>query len=411
MANSGVSGSAVPDLIAVLELLPDPVVVVDAVGTVTWANRTAEESFGWRRADVVGRPGFELIHPDDFGTALVSLESVQVKAVGTVVEVRVLTADGTYRLCEVRGRSLLDEPSVGGIVLSLRDLTDRRLWEVGAGDAALAQTILQHASVITLLTDAEGRVRSASAALVRELGISLESVRGRWFADLVAEVDRAQVRQVVDAAGAGGTHACEATLLALAAPPVRCHLTVVGLVTDPVVNGLIISVQEIDALAAARERLRYLATHDALTALANRNLLYEHLAERLAKGPAALVYADLDGFKPVNDRLGHLAGDAVLREVGRRLAAVGRDGDLVARVGGDEFAIVTTPDEVAARAFALASAFTMPHVIAEGTVTISASIGTAIADQGDDPDHLLAAADAAMYRTKSGRPQPASIRR
>ncbi len=398
------SGPAVPDLAAVLELLPDPVVAVDAAGTVRRANRTAEETFGWRRADVVGRPGFELLHPDDFGTAFVSLDSVQVKAVGTVVEVRVLSADGTYRLCEIRGRSLLTEPSVGAVVLSLRDLTDRRQWEVGAGDAAVAQMIVQHASVITLLTDAAGRVRSASAALVRELGISLESVRGRWFVDLVAENDREQVRRVMEAAGAGGTHACEATLVAVDAPPVRCHLTVVGLVSDPVVNGLIVSVQEIGALADARERLRFLATHDSLTGLANRTLLYEHLAERLAKGPIAVVYADLDGFKPVNDRHGHLVGDAVLREVGHRLAAVGLEGDLVARIGGDEFAIVTAPGEMAARAEALTSALTMrPIDIAVGTVSLGASIGTAIANQGDDPDQLLGAADAAMYRAKTGR--------
>jgi diguanylate cyclase (GGDEF)-like protein len=109
----------------------------------------------------------------------------------------------------------------------------------------------------------------------------------------------------------------------------------------------------------------------------------------------------------VNDRHGHLAGDAALREVGRRLAAVARAGDLVARVGGDEFALVTTPDQLATRADSFARALTIPPIeVAAGAVAISASIGTAIATQGYDPDQLLAAADAAMYRAKGRRPNP-----
>ncbi len=154
--------------------------------------------------------------------------------------------------------------------------------------------------------------------------------------------------------------------------------------------------------------LRHLAFHDPLTGLPNRTLLGERLDHALAAAadgpPAALLVIDLDGFKRFNDTLGHHAGDELLVAVGGRLtAAVGADAT-VARMGGDEFAVVLPgADAAAAAAVAdrLHAALVPECPLAGGAVRVRASVGHAAApDDGTDADALLRCADARMYRAK-----------
>ncbi|GAA1565097.1 hypothetical protein GCM10009827_103330 [Dactylosporangium maewongense] len=159
-------------------------------------------------------------------------------------------------------------------------------------------------------------------------------------------------------------------------------------------------------LGEARAKLRHLALHDPLTGLGNRNLLDEHTRTALTPGtPASVLVLDLDGFKAVNDTLGHAAGDELLRIVAARLRTHAREGDLVTRLGGDEFVVLLpdTPaaaaDEVAAR---LRAALLDPITIDGRPVHIAASIGAAT-DTDTTLDALLRAADAGMYREKATR--------
>lgn len=161
-----------------------------------------------------------------------------------------------------------------------------------------------------------------------------------------------------------------------------------------------------------REQLGHQATHDPLTGLANRTLLHERLAQALAaadrhRRPLALVFLDLDEFKPINDRLGHAAGDAVLGEVATRLQAVCRTADTVARYGGDEFVVVcedTDATTVGPLAERIRRAVAEPLTgLAEG-YSVGVSIGVVAHTPGDpaspDPDAVLRTADAAMYAAK-----------
>jgi diguanylate cyclase (GGDEF)-like protein len=164
-------------------------------------------------------------------------------------------------------------------------------------------------------------------------------------------------------------------------------------------------------LGEARAKLRRLALHDPLTGLGNRNLLDEHTRTALVPGVAASVLVlDLDGFKTVNDTLGHAAGDELLRVVGARLRAHARDGDLVARLGGDEF-VVLLPGATAAVAAEIAArlrfALMAPIRIDGELVHIDASIGTTTATEGT-LDALLRVADADMYREKATRRRTAA---
>ncbi|MCU1381145.1 MAG: diguanylate cyclase domain protein, partial [Acidimicrobiales bacterium] len=190
---------------------------------------------------------------------------------------------------------------------------------------------------------------------------------------------------------------------------VPMSLTVVNLLDDRTVEGLVVSAVDITALAESRARLQHLANHDQLTGLPNRAALTERLhdalsAARRRDSSVSLVYCDLDGFKSVNDRYGHLAGDHVLRRTADRLLTATRAGDTVARMGGDEFVILVEDGEarsLRALLTRIREALSAPIELPTGEeVSISLTAGAATADGGSDVDDLLGRADAAMYAAK-----------
>ncbi len=169
--------------------------------------------------------------------------------------------------------------------------------------------------------------------------------------------------------------------------------------------------RDITDLKDAERRLRELATHDYLTGLPNRVLLYDRLEQALARfqrhGQAvALLYLDLDRFKPVNDEFGHQIGDAVLIEIADRIHTVIRDTDTAARIGGDEFAVLIEGVDNAGLlrlvANRLIDAMSRPVTVGDCTAQVGVSIGLVQAGgRLNAGDALMAAADAAMYRAKA----------
>jgi diguanylate cyclase (GGDEF)-like protein len=162
-------------------------------------------------------------------------------------------------------------------------------------------------------------------------------------------------------------------------------------------------------LHVALARLRTMATHDPLTGLKNRQGFYEEIARTLAlaekkRSTFAVIFVDLDGFKPVNDTLGHAAGDKMLKVVGQRLHEHVRKSDVVARIGGDEFVIImreTSRTAIPAIADQVIRAVAMPYAIGGSTVTLTSSIGIAVyPENGRTVDELVAKADDAMYQSK-----------
>ncbi len=160
-------------------------------------------------------------------------------------------------------------------------------------------------------------------------------------------------------------------------------------------------------------RLQESAVTDSLTGLRNRAAFIEHLrhaVERARRGGHrfGLLYLDVDGFKAINDTLGHGAGDAVLREVAARLRAVLRAAEIAARLGGDEFVVLAeTGGDLETLAQRVADALGAPYVVDGAEVPIQVSIGVArFPNDGLDADSLLNAADGAMYAAKRGRRTP-----
>ena len=159
-------------------------------------------------------------------------------------------------------------------------------------------------------------------------------------------------------------------------------------------------------LRKAESHLVVAALNDALTGLPNRRYLNERLADELGRQVStALLFIDLDSFKAVNDTMGHDVGDALLVQVARRLASVAREGDTVARLGGDEFVLIcagATLEQAQGVGERILGAFREPVEIGGHTLTISASIGVAVAEPGHTAAELLKLADLSMYRAKAG---------
>jgi diguanylate cyclase (GGDEF)-like protein len=166
------------------------------------------------------------------------------------------------------------------------------------------------------------------------------------------------------------------------------------------------------ALREQEEGLRNAALHDHLTGLPNRLLLADRLEQaghRASRQPGhrfAILLLDLDGFKAVNDTMGHAAGDQLLIEVAGRLTGLLRRSDTAARLGGDEFVIlldgIPSQDGAMTVCDAIRTALTEPFILDGRRVEVGLSVGVALStEESIDPDHLLREADAAMYREKS----------
>jgi len=394
-----------------VEALPDCVLVIDAFGLIRYVNRTAEEQLGYRADEWIGQTVLKVIDEDDVAVVLSSMETVQAKRVGTPVEVRVRGADGMVHLYEVIGRPVVLDDGVPGIVCAVRNISERRMWEVAAGDVQRFQHLVQVAPAITLLLDADGVVTSVNAAFTRMLGHDPSVVIGRPLVGFVADADAERVAAELARLAAGmRTTAFEAQMRVVGqgaeTRPVRFEL--VSQLNDRVLDGIVVSGYDVSELTTMREELEYLAGHDPLTGLASRSQLVKDLERELDRGHRfALLFIDLDRFKPVNDLWGHEVGDEILRQVGRRLGLAARADDQVARVGGDEFVVVATDvtDVTVARSLAdrMEASLSQPYVLDVGVVRIGASVGVALPDADATVAGILADADMAMYDIKLAR--------
>ncbi|GAA0207188.1 hypothetical protein GCM10010492_00840 [Saccharothrix mutabilis subsp. mutabilis] len=262
------------------------------------------------------------------------------------------------------------------------------------------QAVLERGDAAVLVLGADDlAVRWASPAATRLFGTA-----SGVFPDLVAPEDAASVATFLQAASTGASRGtCTVPVAGSAARSV--DLVVRDLREDPAVGGLLVVALDVTGWAERAARLGAALDTDALTGLTSRAGLLPRLEQAVRGGPGpALMFLDLDGFKDVNNRLGHGAGDQVLRRVGERLAEVVTGRGTAARFGGDEFVVLldgTGEPEARAVAEEVLAAIGSPFEVAGEPVRVTGSVGVVAVRRGHRVEELLRDADVAMYRAKA----------
>jgi diguanylate cyclase (GGDEF)-like protein/PAS domain S-box-containing protein len=256
------------------------------------------------------------------------------------------------------------------------------------------RSLIEHSSDLTVITDREGRMTFASPAVTRMLGYAPEELLGSALRDLLHPEHPPTATN--GGSWQGRVRHKDGSWRWLDVVATDRH-------DDPSVRGLISNARDITEARVFQEQLRFDATHDALTGLANRTLFHTRIAESDAGLLIGVLAVDLDDFKIINDTLGHHVGDRVLATAAERLlGCVRADSDMVARLGGDEFAVIltgTTPQEAAATAARIVAALHEPATVEGHVLVVRASVGVATGP-GAQARTLLRSADAAMYEAK-----------
>jgi diguanylate cyclase (GGDEF)-like protein/PAS domain S-box-containing protein len=292
-------------------------------------------------------------------------------------------------------------------------LESERAWEAARSQTRRYEALAVNSSDAVAVVDPTGRLTAESRSLAGFLGRPADA--GRSLLHLLSPlgVEATDVLAVLDRAGTQPGTPVELELRGSrpAGGTVWLGGRAVDLRADPDVAGIVVSVYDITARKLAEEELSHQAFHDGLTGLANRSLFLEHTEQALRRAgrsgsPPIVLCLDLDGFKDVNDSLGHLAGDELLRAVAARLRNSVRVADTVARLGGDEFAVLVddtsgglpAPTPLADRLLAVIG---QPNDHAGQRVTVAASIGIVAAEPLATPVSMFRDADIAMYRAKT----------
>jgi len=286
------------------------------------------------------------------------------------------------------------------------------LRRTGARRSARFRSLVHHASDLITVVDGEGRVRYQSPSLERLLGIAADAAMDEPYLDLVDEPERVSLGSMLANLGAKGGPATAEYRLRHADGSWRSVESIItDLTADPAVGGIVLNTRDVTDRKALEEELAHQAFHDSLTGLSNRAVFRDRVDHALARSarvdvPLTVLLLDLDGFKTINDSLGHEAGDELLIAVGARIQSCGRESDTVARLGGDEFGILLEDggDELRATQVAdrVLHTLSAPYEVRGREIFVRASIGIAFSSaEIDTTDDLIRNADTAMYAAKA----------
>jgi diguanylate cyclase (GGDEF)-like protein/PAS domain S-box-containing protein len=449
-----------------LDQVPDIVAVKDLRSRFVFTNRAAREMAGYRPESSFNEKTHYDLFQADTADRLYRLDQ-QVMSSGVGIKERVerlVLRDGTILWLSISKTPLRDSRGeVVGLVSISRDVTERkRQEELLQGQARLLEMIARGQPLAGVLEELVKLVEAqlegvrGSIMLLDESGQRLKPSAAPSLAP--AFMRRIEAIPIGPAAGVCGTAAWRrspvivrdvledplcgsfrdlAIMFGIRAcwstPIIDAGKRVLGTmalysscVREPTAQELDLITMATDLAGIAIERaeherrIRHMAHHDPLTGLPNRSLFWNEFDRALAAArqencELTVVYIDLDDFKLINDTLGHLAGDEILKVVAQRLGRCAGPDDLLVRLGGDEFALVLNPQggigyEGQAPLDALRRSLAEPITVDGVEIDAGCSIGTAIFPRdGDDPEALLARADQAMYRAKAKGRRPVSL--
>jgi diguanylate cyclase (GGDEF)-like protein/PAS domain S-box-containing protein len=286
-----------------------------------------------------------------------------------------------------------------------------------AGEAKLAALVRNAGDVIAVI-DIDSTISYASPSAIDVLAATPEDLLGTYLTALIHRDDVELFTHLLGAVTAGTQVPLNLRVRRRDGRDIYVEGQIHNSVGDPTVDGLIVTLRDVSERRELEERLNHQALHDSLTGLANRRLFADRLGHALERRgermePQAVLFIDLDDFKTVNDSLGHEVGDAVLAEMGQRFHGLLRASDTVARVGGDQFAVLmegATLEEAREATERLLDVISAPMTLDGVTVQINASIGITQAVPGEvNAEEALRNADLAMYWAKENGKSTAAV--
>jgi len=393
------------------------------------------QMFGYTPEELIGKSVLDQIHPDDQGRAVEGWLAVLSTRRAQQTRLRRRRKDGTWMWVDTTLHNFLNQPDRNYVLIEIIDVTaEMHAQEVLEEREELLRRITDAMPVGLLQVDTDRTVVYNNARLLDILhGCAGQDDAARDSPAGAAPIEDADapstsVVEILHTLTDEGLGAFDAALAEVLSEGVdrdvevdivlpsgtwrRALMSLRALLrSSGEVNGAITCVLDITDSARARQELEKRATFDPLTHCHNRSSILGTLQLELERDDATTtgaVYVDLDEFKPVNDRLGHAAGDELLVLVAERMKLASRDHDVIGRLGGDEFLVllrdIPGPDMAMRAAERIGQALCSDFQLSCGTVKLRASIGVACSDAGAiSPEDLVKRADAAMYESKQQR--------
>jgi len=392
----------------------------DERGVVVAIDDALSKILGWSSEEMVGRRSTEFMHPDDLALAIDNwLQMLAAPGPGRRVRLRHLRKDESWVWLEATNHNLLHDPDHECVVSELVDISEEMAaHEELRAREQLLDGLAEAIPVGLFQLDAARHIVYTNDRLHKILGVERADTVDAQLATLV-DSDRASLERALGGVlGDGLPTDIEVGLCPPNSSELRfCTISLRALSQeDGTINGAIACVADITDSARMREELKARATFDELTGCYNRASIMQALEADISSGrpqsDRAVVFVDLDRFKSINDEHGHAAGDELLVVVAERLKEVLRGGDMVGRIGGDEFLAVCPdiggPDQAMRLAERIAQAQRAELHVARRRILAQVSIGVAWSTGTDaGADEIVAWADKAMYDSKrQGDGQP-----
>jgi len=397
---------------ALIDNSSDIVAVLREDMTLSYVSPVAQRLLGYPAEDLDSIDVMGLIHRDDRDGASKMLSDIRF-GLRETVEIRLRHFAGTYAWFEVVGVDLSSDPNIAGVVLNAREIGDRKMAEEQLVlSEARFKALVQNSTDLVIVVDASGRIRYASPSVEGVLNQVPDEVQGHEMDEVFRDNDLnwESYQSGRPLPADQGLELIEFTFHGLNGDWHTIETTITDLRDEPSVGGFVLNARDVTYRKNMEQRLRYQATHDELTGLANRVHVLEDLAGMLGRNngstTVAAILIDIDDFKDINDSLGHAFGDQLLKAVAERITGMLGFGDVAARIGGDEFVIVLErahgESHITDLSEQILSSIASPFEIDSRELTITASAGIVFDhDRQSSGEILLRNADTAMYRAKT----------
>lgn len=322
------------------------------------------------------------------------------------------TLDGREIWCSMNARAVFDEMGViSGIQGMISDITEQRqAVQALRSSEERFRSLVQNSSDAIIVADSSLTISYVSPALKMISGWDPGRLEGESIAGVFspAEVTEIEVVAKMKAVGPFSNRLLACKMPKDDGTSADVEVVVTNLLDDPTVAGIVMNIRDVSERVALEEQLRHQAFHDSLTNLANRSLFLDRLTHALVRSERTaetcfVLFLDLDDFKRINDSQGHTVGDECLISTAKRLLAATRASDTVARMGGDEFAILIENaklSDATTLAERILDRMGEPLALGGRRISLSPSIGIAGASSSEDPKEILRNADVAMYLAK-----------